>query len=85
MCVTVSMHACARVFYYTNSTLHRSPMCSTKALCGKTENQKTETPQSKKQKQKIQTASMPENLYLRPRKEKKVPQEQSEELHELKS
>lgn len=32
-CVCMRVH----FFYHTNSTLHRNPMCSNKALCGKTE------------------------------------------------
>lgn len=58
------MHACALVFYLTNSTLHRNPTCSNKALCGETEDQTTETSQSKN------TASMPEKSVFKAKKTK---------------
>lgn len=61
VCVCDCMHACALVFHCTNSKLHRNLTCSNKALCGKTE--KPENTESTEQK----TASMPENLSLRPR------------------
>ncbi len=52
-------------------------MCSNKALCGTTENQKTNSTEQK-------TALMPENLFLRPRKQNKVRHEEGEGLRETK-
>lgn len=59
VCVCMRAHVCSII----QSTLHRNPMCSNKALCGKTENQRTEI-----HKEKKKTALMPENSVFKAKK-----------------